>query len=687
MKPLATLVNHHRPSLFLLQIVLLWFLTACNKSPQPDPLPASEKSIDDLIIARSFNWATSHLVFFSIQTIDNQDNPLVNIRLSVYASSPDSGGVYLFSGVTDDSGLWTIEQEIPAYLKEVVVANNYLGLNREMKLPVTGNIVTGKFGGLAPIPINVKSSAGAIGSAAATKWIYLSTYNTIGVPNNLEPENDIVDQTLLNDLNASLPEKKPVPVNHPEYIASTVPNNLDILETCDVWITYITEGAGWMNSLGFFTFPTNSPPASAASIDTIKIIFPNLSNTGSNGGLNPGNKVYLGRFPAGRSIGWVVVPYGWNGKGTYVGNYVIYSIPSFNPEPDANLKKHMIVLRDAARLQFLYAFEDTRRDQAGVDQDFNDGVLYVKVNPVTAINTLNMPSIITTQTDTDGDGIPNDFDDYPNDASKAFDNWTPGETTYGSLAFEDLWPGKGDYDFNDLVVSYRFNQITNAQNKVVQVKATLITEAMGASLHNAFGFQMAVSPSDIAGVTGIDLRHNLITLTANNTEAEQTKAVVIAYDDAYDRLPSQGGTGANTDPGLPYVTPDTMRITINMANPIAISIMGTPPYNPFIIVDQNRNREVHLPDKPPTDKVNGLDFGTQNDDSQPASGRYYKTSTNLPWAMNIVEKFNYVIERVPVNKGFLKFNDWAESSAALFPDWFKALTGYRDPSKIYLHTK
>ncbi len=33
----------------------------------------------------------------------------------------------------------------------------------------------------------------------------------------------------------------------------------------------------------------------------------------------------------------------------------------------------------------------------------------------------------------------------------------PSEQFTGTLAYEDLWPGKGDYDFNDLVVDYDFD--------------------------------------------------------------------------------------------------------------------------------------------------------------------------------------------------------------------------------------
>lgn len=675
-------------------IFIVGFITSCNKkSDNPDP-PGGNKKMDQLVIDRNFDWATTKDVAFNIIARDNMDKPLSNVRIKIFTANPDSGGVYMYGGVTDASGVWSSTQPVPTYLKYIYVANDYVGLIREQRVAVQGNTIDCIFGGLAPNPVSLKSSGGgSVKSTTATKWVYMSSYttgSTGGVPANLEPVNDPVSQTLLNDLNATLPERKSVPVYHPEFLASTVPNNLVLLEECDVWITYITEGAGWNNSFGFFVFNSSQPPTSADKIDTVKLIFPNLSNTGSGGGLNPGNKVKLGRFPAGKSIGFVVVPHGWNGNGVYIpptNPYIIYSIPAFNPEPD-NLKKHMLILRDATRLQFLFSFEDWRRDDSPCDHDFNDGILYIKANPVSAVNTEGMPPIVTTQPDTDLDGVPDVFDDYPNDNTKAYDNWYPGKTGYSSLAFEDLWPGKGDYDFNDLVVSYRFNQITNAQNKAVQVKATLITEAMGASLRNAFAFQMAATPNQVLKVAGYDLKHNVVTLSANGTEAGQSKAVIVAYDDAYDRLPPPGiGVGSNTEKGAPYITPDTMRLTIDfIAGGISLAQAGTPPYNPFIILNGNRNKEVHLPDKPPTDLVNGADFGTYDDDSQPASNRFYKTKTNLPWAINIAQKFSYVFERQAINTGYLKFNQWAETAGASFPDWHNnTASGYRDNTMIYTH--
>lgn len=668
-----------------LTVILFAAITSCNK--QQSSAPTQGTSMEQLIVPSGFNWATTHDVAISISAQDNSGNPLNLIRFDIYTAHPDSGGTFMYSGSTDASGKWVVTQPFPTSLNTVMVTTRYLGLQKEMKLAITGNKLEGIFGGKAPAPVKTKSGGKPFASALSPNITYMGTFNNSGVPDYLEPVNDVVDQALLNDLNSTLPEYRPVPTYHPEFLVPNAPGNLDLIEQCDVWITYICEGAGWLNAIGFFTFNTNNPPTSAAQISEIKIIFPNMSNNGSGGGLYPGNKVYLGRYPAGQSLGWVIFAAGWNAGQHAVtnGNYQIYSIAALNPEPDVNLKKHTLLLNDINRLKFMFSFEDWRRDQ-GSDQDFNDGILYVTANPVSAVNTTNMPNIVTTMPDQDHDGVPDNQDDYPADATMAHDNYYPGKTGYGALAFEDMWPNKGDYDFNDLVISYRFNQITNASNNVVKIQATLITEAMGAALHNAFGFQMGCAAATVASVTGVDLRHSYVTLSANNCEAGQTKAVIIPYDDAYDRLPNPGsGIGANTTMGAPYVTPDVINMTITLAQPVPVSTIGTPPYNPFLIVNQERGHEVHMTDNPPTDKADPSLFGTGDDKSIIASGKYYKTAGNLPWAINLPEKFSYMIEKNQIVTGYLKFGAWAESGGASYPDWYKPLSGYRDNTKIYSH--
>jgi hypothetical protein len=56
--------------------------------------------------------------------------------------------------------------------------------------------------------------------------------------------------------------------------------------------------------------------------------------------------------------------------------------------------------------------------------------------------------------DTDGDGIQDQDDAFPYPAV-AFELFTPSKYGTGTIAFEDLWPSYGDYDFNDVALNYQ----------------------------------------------------------------------------------------------------------------------------------------------------------------------------------------------------------------------------------------
>ncbi|MBU2553596.1 MAG: LruC domain-containing protein [Bacteroidetes bacterium] len=281
--------------------------------------------------------------------------------------------------------------------------------------------------------------------------------------------------------------------------------------------------------------------------------------------------------------------------------------------------------------------------------------------------------------DTDGDGCPDDQDDYPNDPLRCSDDYYPNETDFTSLAFEDLWTGRGDYDFNDLVVQTNYKIVKNGENKVVEIFGKFHIAAVGASLNNGFGIEFDVPTTAIASVTGTEIVGSAVTIGANGMEQGPiNKAVLIVYDAINDYL---GTSMVNTVPGGNTMEIDTITVHVSFATPQAS--IGTPPYNPFMFINQERGKEIHLIDHTPTEMVDASYFGQEADNSDPATGRYYVTSTNLPWVIEIPEDFEWPVEKADILTAYLKFRDWAESSGNLFPDWYQDLPGYRNQSNIY----
>lgn len=341
---------------------------------------------------------------------------------------------------------------------------------------------------------------------------------------------------------------------------------------------------------------------------------------------------------------------------------------------------------DEANLKAYYKF-NTGEGSAVVDEisgssegEFNGGVQW-------SSESIGSGGIgVGDDDDTDGDGVKNADDDFPEDAAKSFINNYPA-SNYGTLAFEDLWPAKGDYDFNDLVIDYQFRTITNSENYVAEIQADFIIRAIGASFKNGFGFQFpnATIDDDDISVTGYNVINDYITLSSNGLESRQNRPTVIVFDNAFDIMPRIGGElGVNTDPTASVTEPDTVKIVITIEpgkyNENQINLTN---FNPFIIVDMTRSKEIHLPDYAPTSLVANFYFNTLHDDSNITQGRYYKTENNLPWAINLYQSFDYPAEKNEIVKAYLKFSQWAESNGEQFPDWYLEKEGYRDTDLIY----
>ncbi|MFY8019652.1 MAG: LruC domain-containing protein [Bacteroidia bacterium] len=299
----------------------------------------------------------------------------------------------------------------------------------------------------------------------------------------------------------------------------------------------------------------------------------------------------------------------------------------------------------------------------------------------------------TLQPDADNDGVIDAEDEYPNNAFKAYNTRFPA-AGFGTLMFEDLWPGKGDYDFNDLVLDYNYLITSNANNEVVEVKYTFVTRAIGGALHNGFAFQLDGIPSNrILSVTGSKaVGATWAGFNGNGTEAGQTYTNILVLKDAYDLLPVTGGYSfVNVDPQAPFVGTDTTVITIKFADGntwaseerTAITSFTSAIFNPYLIVGQDRGKEIHLPNRVPTSLVNSSYFGMYQDDSNPAEGRYYKTKNELPWVLNINQSIPYPLEKTDFTDAYLNFYNWANSNGSSNTDWYLNKQNYRDNTKIY----
>lgn len=660
----------------LLMALTIFIFASCTKK---EVGPENETGQEDSKIAPDgFNFQTTKKVDVTVKLLSNINEPLKGVIVEINSTA----GLTLLKGASDKDGYFKGSVNIPAYMDTLLISPSATGLVQNVKGLVVDNKLNCTIGGEAGVSGNVVMLSNGGGksyfqtsSRTFGLWFTpMGKYDVNGRPTDyLESSKGAVSAELLGYLTESLPEKKNLKLLHPEFLASNVTEHLNIVKNSDIYVTYVSEGATNANTLGYYTYTTNNPPQNVNKLDEVKIVFPNTSSVGSGGGMKSGDKVKLGNFSAGTSIGFVLISSGWNSslKTFNPNNTKYYSYSPFNPESSSSLQTHSILLNYGKENLFIVGFEDLPRDNSGTDHDFNDVIIYATATTAGAISPENV-SLVSSPKDTDGDGVLDMDDEFVNDPDKAFISYFPSASTKGTLAFEDNWPKRGDYDMNDLVVNYRYAYVSNANNKVVEMIGNYSVVAAWAQNHNGFGVQLPFAQNLVKSITGQKFIENYITLNPNGTETGQTKAVIIPFDNHNSLIQN------NID------IIDSVSVKVSFVNPVDISILNDAPYNPFLIPNKQRGYEIHLAGNLPTDKANISLFGTEHDRTNPKYGKYYLSADNWPWALSFTEEFSYPREGNAINNAYLHFYDWTRSAGWFYTDWYKSTrSGYRDESKIY----
>lgn len=668
---------------------ICFFLSSCLHLP-PDTISVEGKYMEELIVPEGFDFTTTRNVTIKVSAVDNNKNTLSNLPVDIYQLEKDSTELtYLMSAWIGPSGILSLPINLAPSIVSLTLETPFPGLpgvQIQVNNAQTLEVILGEnnqAGDRSDHALQKPRGPVAIQDRNNT-YTYLGGFDPLGVPTYLTPSGESVGQDVLELISANLPEGQSVPTNHPDYIAGNTKTNIVLTQNAEVWVYFISEGSRKNNALGYYTYPNSNPPQNVSEAGPLTIIYPNLSFPTSGGNLHTGDKVYLGNFSAGTTVAWFVVPDGWDPSvpGVTDGDDPVrYSNAALNTFTDPANRAHSVLLLNPARELLFMGFEESSRPSG--DHDFNDAVIGVKVLPFSALDQNNLVQITSQGVDADGDGIPDHFDRNPADPAYAFESYSPTETGMGTLAFEDFWPAKGDYDLNDMVVDYHVTERMNAANQIVQIFIDLRLRAMGASFRNGLGFDLNVPFNKISSVSGSILTESYITLSSNGAEAGQSRAVAIAFDNGYSLLSAPDGGFVNTEKDQTNVGYYDFQLNIIFTEPVNRQTLGLPPYNPFLIARGDRGIEVHLPRYQPTDLANLSLFGTQDDDSNSNGGGTYVTSRNLPWALLFPISFPYPIEKVPVNIAYLRFNQWAESGGGFYPDWFQDNPGYLAPDKIY----
>jgi len=525
-----------------------------------------------------------------------------------------------------------------------------------------------------------------------------------------------VDEEILNTFLYALPESTNAAIAHPEYFPSEEPEIL-IQEDAEAFVTFYSEGAGYRNTLGFYTYEGNTGRQRPTHISQLQedgvIIFPNSSLKYSGGELYYGLSVSLGTLSKGTKVIFFIVSNGWRGDRIQYSDWIFSTYSALNLEYDKNSTKTVPDHKHVALLWsnvgagniLLMGFEDILRTHNGCDNDFNDALFSFSTSPMSALTDSNGSFVSApVELDSDNDGVSDAFDEFDDDDQRAYVTHYPSINDTVTLLFEDMWPKEGDYDMNDLSVKLHIKEIKDSQNLVKEIQFSTNLVANGAAYKNGFAIQLNTNIDNIESSSlFVNGEENSATVVSNDNGT----SIVTFFTDAVKEFKKMQdyGTFATTayddtsckDPYNRFINVCENRPTVSSPEFNATIILkaatnlSSPPYNPFLIVDNGilDYNEVHLPNHMPTSLANSEIFNTYHDASNLNSNLTYKTKEDKPWALLIPTSFSYPKEREKINTVYRHYIHWVNSKGKNYPNWYlhneidEDNILFADPSKIY----
>jgi len=629
-------------------------------------------------------------VLFSVYNV----NPIINEGSGL--EYVDESIEPIFSGYTDENGKFDATVSLPAYARalHIVTGNFMIGLRR-----TPTEIINGE----AKAVVRNVSTRGALrapGNGTATNdlsklytlnyminkdgsknqmiykdWLtplgtwnsatgrpnYLLEHNAVNLAKGLlfsEEEMNGLYKAACDALNSGTECKE-------TYRAGA---DMTITQDSEVSITALGSMTCWNSSLGYYYYNEKNIPQSPEDLNII-MLFPNTQdgqrdlswnyqnnigtvrgdavqlmyypNIANNGNLSGATTV----FPKGTKIGFILKPNAWsmlgdtycsiksNGskwnkkmniwasstEGLSFANASVLGQSFSKPNPNGEARTAKFAYTSPSGQKFaIISMED-----ACDDKDYDD--LLFALNPA------------------------NVFSDLP--------EVQQGKTNFhGVYAFEDLWPSRGDYDMNDVVVDFD-HQLDFKSGKVLREVFSMTTYQNTVTLKDGLAFKL-------------------------KTKVTPKEIVVKRKEPGQDYYKTHQYT---KDGDVYYLTDEVKKYlgytyVITVVYDKAQTMSNLAEYEPFIWRKQDNGKqwEMHLPFCKPTDKMDYSLFNTDDDKSDPSKGVYYVRNSVYPFAFYLAnaraEDFMETIlnqgENKPISTFYPEFLKWSTSNGEENPDWY-----------------
>jgi LruC domain-containing protein len=649
--------------------LLFLLITGCFKEPEGfQPVPAAVDNIDKLVVPEGFLFETNYVQQITMVAQKPTGEPMKRILFMLYSAPPENGGVLIARGLTNAQGEFYAEITVSTLQQAVYAYTPYRDLVPAQRLELTqGNPIYHIWGSLPDASLEAvyktipqdgsficnSTFFQVVGSTLKELDVLSGTYTTVGTASS--NYNGIgfspIDRFIYGIKGTSLWKLSNDGKETDLGLISGLSGGYNYRADFDTLgnLVAIAEKTG-QYSLAIIDVDASPPTATEVSLTKIGIVAGNIHDLV----YSPYFRYY---YAMTMDAHLLRIDYE-NLTIEDIGNFSTQGMESGGAfgagwtSSDSNLYWSFNTSGKIYQVEM---------DDSGTPV----GASYVLTGDIASNNDgCSCVWADSPFTDNDGDGIPNGSDDFPEDSEVAFATFTPSEYGYGTYAFEDLWPQKGDYDFNDAVLGYHYIAARDTHNLAHKLYIKIQIKALGAGFQNGFGIQLeGLTPEDIQSVTGTVAPS--IATTPGGCETGQSKAVIIVYDNGHTLMGARTGQLVNTGaPAGVTLDPIELDITVVFSSPQA----SIGEINPFIYTQRVRGNEIHLKGFPATDLVDNSLFGTFADAS--SGTNTYQTANGLPWALSFSTGFSYPSEKSSFLSAYPFFSTWVISSGSEQADWY-----------------
>lgn len=239
-------------------------------------------------------------------------------------------------------------------------------------------------------------------------------------------------------------------------------------------------------------------------------------------------------------------------------------------------------------------------------------------------------------------------------------NYFPSASSFFLVGYEDLYPQKGDYDFNDLTVAYRVQYGLNADGDVVAIQGLAYLITRGSAYSHDWRLRIGL-PVNASGTLNCTTYANYRTdptlgqpCSAADGSSISAELDITVFQNTRILFPDPAGSlFVNTQRlytapwNLKFFNGPRSEFRLDLASPVPISGILPAPFDPYLYV-LDTNRVVRLMEVDPA----------------------YQDSNGFPFGMLLTDTWKPPLELNDTAVAYPLFNDFVASEGNSSSNWY-----------------